>query len=650
MTLQRVFSFFLLALASVAALAQSTRQRFQDWFPSPDTNIAASAVDSEGNIYVAGAVTNGAVPVTPGAFASGNVRAVCGTSPIGGIPVICPHAFVTKIDPTGTRVIWSAYLGGSSGDEARAVAVDGAGNVYVTGGTDSLDFPVTAGTVQPLPGQNRGRGFLTKLSSGGSRLLFSTYLPAGGTSLSLASDGSIYVAGTLDAPPSTFPVSPGVYSGLGNAALMKFDPGATRLIYATLLPGRSISSIAVDPKGNVVVGGAYTTVDNVTATSGAYSYNSTKDGAFIAKLDPSASRLIYRSVIGGFPIASLTQDSAGSVYFAGAPASGFPPAIGSPTSPNVFFRGVAAKLSSDGSRLVYATYLDSSGWATISQLQADAQARLFVAGGLLVPALPTSANAAQPCFPLSGTASWDSQIGFAITLDPAGSKFTYASLAFAGGSADRPKLLFSTVVLNAAGHSYFYPSDTAIFNRVDIDAPVQPGVRCVANAADYRNPGIAPGEIVAILGPSIGPEIPSAARLDSSGHVTTELGGTQVLMDGHSAPLLYVSRNQINAVAPFAIAGAERVTVQVQSGGTTLPSISVPVLAADPGIFTLDATGFGDAAVINQDGTLNNASHPASIGSIISVWLTGAGTMQPPPADGAVPRAPAAKPALPIRV
>src|SRR5437879_815644 len=119
-------------------------------------------------------------------------------------------------------------------------------------------------------------------------------------------------------------------------------------------------------------------------------------------------------------------------------------------------------------------------------------------------------------------------------------------------------------------------------------------------------------------------------------------------MNGHPAPLLYVSRNQINAVAPFAIAGAERATVQLRSGGRTLPSISVPVLAADPGIFTLDATGFGDAAVINQDGTLNSASHPASIGSIISFLLTGAGTMQPPPADSAVPRAPAAKPALPV--
>jgi uncharacterized protein (TIGR03437 family) len=100
--------------------------------------------------------------------------------------------------------------------------------------------------------------------------------------------------------------------------------------------------------------------------------------------------------------------------------------------------------------------------------------------------------------------------------------------------------------------------------------------------------------------------------------------------------LLYVSANQINAVVPFEVAGQQNAQVQVTSGAMMLPAVSVPVVDSAPGIFTLDGSGGGQAAVVNQDGSINDDAHPAPRGSIVSIYVTGAGMMQPMPQDGSL--------------
>jgi uncharacterized protein (TIGR03437 family) len=111
----------------------------------------------------------------------------------------------------------------------------------------------------------------------------------------------------------------------------------------------------------------------------------------------------------------------------------------------------------------------------------------------------------------------------------------------------------------------------------------------------------------------------------------TTLAGTQVLFDGIPAPLLYVSRDQINAVTPFALSAGKPTTVRVVAGTAASPDFQGVVIPSRPAIF-----GSGTAAAVNQDGTINSASNPAKLGSVVAVWATGTGPVYPTPADGQV--------------
>ncbi len=145
--------------------------------------------------------------------------------------------------------------------------------------------------------------------------------------------------------------------------------------------------------------------------------------------------------------------------------------------------------------------------------------------------------------------------------------------------------------------------------------PNVPGIASVVDAASYSGGQVAPGEMITIFGTSIGPP-------------------AQVTFDGTPAPLLYSSTGQINAVVPFEVAGQSSVQMVItQSGGQSL-STTLPVFAANPSIFSANASGTGQAAVINMDMTRNSASNPAARGSAISIYVTGAGVTNPPSKDG----------------
>jgi uncharacterized protein (TIGR03437 family) len=148
------------------------------------------------------------------------------------------------------------------------------------------------------------------------------------------------------------------------------------------------------------------------------------------------------------------------------------------------------------------------------------------------------------------------------------------------------------------------------------------------------NGTVAPGEIFTIYGTALGPDTPMPAQING-GAVSTALGGTRVLFDGLAAPLLWVQSSQINTVVPFAIQ-ASFTAMTIERNGVTYGPWKLPVAPAVPGIFTIDSSGNGQAAVFNQDGTLNSPSNPARKGSVIVLYATGAGLMDPPMADGAI--------------
>ena len=165
----------------------------------------------------------------------------------------------------------------------------------------------------------------------------------------------------------------------------------------------------------------------------------------------------------------------------------------------------------------------------------------------------------------------------------------------------------------------------------------------VLNGASLLPSPVAPGGLVTLMGAGIGPDPP---RLPDAAPAATSLGGVSVLFDGTPAPLLYAASGQINLVAPFAIQDSTR--IQVTRDGAPLAEVQVPVAPAAPAILTLDGSGAGPAAVLNQNMLVNSALDPAGKGSVIVVFAAGAGQTSPAGLDGQVAGFPAPLPLLPV--
>jgi uncharacterized protein (TIGR03437 family) len=155
--------------------------------------------------------------------------------------------------------------------------------------------------------------------------------------------------------------------------------------------------------------------------------------------------------------------------------------------------------------------------------------------------------------------------------------------------------------------------------------------------------------MVTVFGTNLGYATPVGGQLDANGNVATILQGTSVLFDGAPAPLLYASGGQVNAIAPFELIPGQPTQVQVNYQGQVSATVEMPVVAASPGIFAADGSGGGQGLVINQDGTSNSPANPASAGSVIVFYATGAGQLSPQGADGSiVSQYPLPQPILPV--
>ncbi len=267
------------------------------------------AVDDQGNAYVTG--TAGAIdfPVTPGAFQP----ALTGES-----------AFVTKLAPEGNALAYSTFLGGSGSDSGNAIAVDAAGSAYVTGSTDSGDFPTSPGALQPALAGDRD-AFVAKLDAAGSALLYSTYLGGGsaddGRAVAIDTAGDAFLTGATRS--SDFPTTPGAFDttcgtdGLCNAFfdpslgtrvepsdafVARLNPAGTALLYSTFLGGSSDDvpgGIAVDSLDNAYVAGSTASTDFPVAP-GAFQPALRGDrDAFVTKLSVAGADLVYSTYLGG---------------------------------------------------------------------------------------------------------------------------------------------------------------------------------------------------------------------------------------------------------------------------------------------------------------------------------------------------------------
>ena len=162
-----------------------------------------------------------------------------------------------------------------------------------------------------------------------------------------------------------------------------------------------------------------------------------------------------------------------------------------------------------------------------------------------------------------------------------------------------------------------------------------PVIAGIVNSASDTPGAIAPGEIVSIFGSGIG-GAPTGAQLDASGEISTNLSQTQLLIGGIAAPLLYASASQVNAIVPYGVRSSGTVTVQVISSSITSATWDVPLASVAPAVFTANSTGVGQAAVLNQDNSVNSPSNPAPPGTTIQIFATGGGETVPPSITGAL--------------
>src|ERR1035437_4984882 len=177
----------------------------------------------------------------------------------------------------------------------------------------------------------------------------------------------------------------------------------------------------------------------------------------------------------------------------------------------------------------------------------------------------------------------------------------------------------------------------------------KPVISGVGNVASYANGSISPGEMVAIFGSGMGPSSVVGSQLDQQGRIANALSQVQVLFDGNSAPLIYVSAKQISAMVPYGVTGKASTQIQVVYQGSTSDSFQKPIAPSAPGMFTADSSGQGQVAMTNSDGSYNTSSNPATPGSYVTFYLTGEGQTNPLGSDGNIATS-TANVALPVTV
>ena len=336
--------------------------------------IYAATADGSGNLYVSGKTSSGSLSNSSIPLRSSS------------------DAFVAKLNSSGTEVLYLVYLGGGGNDWANGIAIDASGNAYLTGVTESSDFPVTRGALSTTaPGAENA--FIAKFNSIG-QLQYSTYLggasPSIGSSIAVDATGAAYVAGQTQS--TSFPVTTGAFQisyqgGTSDCFVSKLNATGSALVYSTLLGGAGMdlcSGIAVDTSGDAYVTGT-TYSSNFPTQSAVQGSLLGTASAFVAKINPGGTGLVFSTYVGGSAIDNgnaVAIDSSGSTYVAGATSSSdFPLTSGVfQTALNGVYNAFVFKLSASGTSFVYSTLLGGSSSDTATSIAVDQSGRAILGG------------------------------------------------------------------------------------------------------------------------------------------------------------------------------------------------------------------------------------------------------------------------------
>ena len=404
-------------------------------------------LDTHGNVYMTGQTDSIDFPTTPGAFQ----RANGGTTDV----------FVSKLNATGSGLLFSTYLGGTGDDAGLGIAAGPEGRVYVVGGTDSTNFPTTRRALQRTYGGGPNDGFVVALNSTGSKLVYSTYLGGSGYDVAYIGptdqDGQVYAVGFTDS--ADYPTTRGAFQRTLRAPgldgfVSKLNPSGSRLMFSTYLGGTGDDLAidgTVDRSGNTYVTGFTSSTDfPVTRSAFQGTYGGGGADTFVAKLNSKGSALVYATYLGGTGFeapSDLTVDSSGNAYVPGETDSqDFPTTAGAFQSSfaggNV--DGFLTRLDPTGSRAAYSTYIGGSGDDAAGAVRVDGSGNAVVPGVTDSTDFPTTPGALQ-------SANAGGADAFVIKLNRSGTKLL--SSTYLGGTGDDGSN-GSGVGLDKSGNAY----------------------------------------------------------------------------------------------------------------------------------------------------------------------------------------------------
>jgi hypothetical protein len=415
---------------------------------SYDDGASAIAVDAQGNAYITGNTNSSNYPTTPGAYRSGSIGR---------------EVLVSKINQTGSTLIYSAFIGGRSDDYGQTIVIDANGNTYITGITDSPDFPTTPGAYTTASSYSY-RVFVTKLNTTGNALVYSALIgEAMDPSIALDKNCNAYITGFL--AKTNFPTTPGAYKTTGSGIFItKLNPAGSELVYSTFIDenGQSYSySIATDAYGNAYITGQ-SFFSGYPTTPGAY--KTAGSGIFITKLNPAGSELVYSTLIGEGKSNSIAIDTNGNAYITGNTYY----SANYPTTPGAFqttfsYRDFyssdvfVTKLNPSGSNLVYSTFIGGRSADYGNSIAIDNNGNAYIAGNTYSSNFPITPGAYQTNFA-------GDEDAFVAKLSSTGSALVYST--FIGGSNFD---YGNSIAIDANGNAYIAG------NTYSLNFPITPG-------------------------------------------------------------------------------------------------------------------------------------------------------------------------------